>query len=195
MADGHLLNKKASHSTRLSHSMVRMRGLEPPRCHHHRLLRPARLPVPPHPRTDFHSTNAFVGCQATTFSRSGFVDRHDVRAGCESRPNQFPLAGVARQWSRPYQRCDWSGDVSTEDTKPDCPDWCRVGGDCVNGIDVRLSWHWKYDGVDSRIDGWSAAVPTTIASVVAVYELGALLIHIRCHAFAVAASLCIRNYR
>ena len=26
-----------------------MRGLEPPRCHHHRLLRPARLPVPPHP--------------------------------------------------------------------------------------------------------------------------------------------------
>jgi hypothetical protein len=27
-----------------------MRGLEPPRCHHHRLLRPARLPVPPHPR-------------------------------------------------------------------------------------------------------------------------------------------------
>src|SRR3989442_12383487 len=30
--------------------MVGMRGLEPPRCHHHRLLRPARLPVPPHPR-------------------------------------------------------------------------------------------------------------------------------------------------
>src|SRR5829696_5406646 len=30
--------------------MVRMRGLEPPRCHHHRLLRPARLPVPPHPQ-------------------------------------------------------------------------------------------------------------------------------------------------
>ena len=30
--------------------LVRMRGLEPPRCHHHRLLRPARLPVPPHPR-------------------------------------------------------------------------------------------------------------------------------------------------
>ena len=27
-----------------------MRGIEPPRCHHHRLLRPARLPVPPHPR-------------------------------------------------------------------------------------------------------------------------------------------------
>src|SRR5438309_462220 len=44
--------------------MVRMRGLEPPRCHHHRLLRPARLPVPPHPRTDVDLTNASVGCQA-----------------------------------------------------------------------------------------------------------------------------------
>ena len=42
-----------------------MRGLEPPRCHHHRLLRPARLPVPPHPRTESDLTNASVGCQAT----------------------------------------------------------------------------------------------------------------------------------
>jgi hypothetical protein len=33
--------------------LVRMRGLEPPRCHHHRLLRPARLPVPPHPHGQF----------------------------------------------------------------------------------------------------------------------------------------------
>jgi hypothetical protein len=32
-----------------AHYLVRMRGLEPPRCRHHRLLRPARLPVPPHP--------------------------------------------------------------------------------------------------------------------------------------------------
>src|SRR5262249_18338954 len=29
--------------------LVRMRGLEPPRVLPHRLLRPARLPVPPHP--------------------------------------------------------------------------------------------------------------------------------------------------
>ena len=40
-------------------TMVRMRGLEPPRCHHHRLLRPARLPVPPHP----HAVNSL--CEAT----------------------------------------------------------------------------------------------------------------------------------
>ena len=39
-------------------TMVRMRGLEPPRCHHHRLLRPARLPVPPHP----HAVNSL--CEA-----------------------------------------------------------------------------------------------------------------------------------
>ncbi len=44
--------------------LVRMRGLEPPRCHHHRLLRPARLPVPPHPReTNGHYANASKECQ------------------------------------------------------------------------------------------------------------------------------------
>ena len=36
----------------LRKELVGMRGLEPPRCHHHRLLRPARLPVPPHPRAN-----------------------------------------------------------------------------------------------------------------------------------------------
>jgi hypothetical protein len=41
---------RASDTRLASKIMVRMRGLEPPRCHHHRLLRPARLPVPPHPR-------------------------------------------------------------------------------------------------------------------------------------------------
>jgi hypothetical protein len=45
-------------------SLVRMRGLEPPRCHHHRLLRPARLPVPPHPQgTGCHYANGFRRCQ------------------------------------------------------------------------------------------------------------------------------------
>src|SRR5882762_3118526 len=43
------LRKRASPAARPK-IMVGMRGLEPPRCHHHRLLRPARLPVPPHPR-------------------------------------------------------------------------------------------------------------------------------------------------
>src|ERR1043166_8464242 len=41
-----------------------MRGLEPPRCPHHRLLRPARLPVPPHPHgTGCHYANGFRRCQ------------------------------------------------------------------------------------------------------------------------------------
>jgi hypothetical protein len=45
-------------------SLVRMRGLEPPRCHHHRLLRPARLPVPPHPQgTGCNYANGFRRCQ------------------------------------------------------------------------------------------------------------------------------------
>src|SRR5687767_5222142 len=44
--------------------LVRMRGLEPPRCHHHRLLRPARLPVPPHPHETIpHYANASKECQ------------------------------------------------------------------------------------------------------------------------------------
>ena len=65
------------YESRTSHYviMVRMRGLEPPRCHHHRLLRPARLPVPPHPR-GFEYTNPIMQCQerlplpiATKFER------------------------------------------------------------------------------------------------------------------------------
>ena len=44
--------------------LVRMRGLEPPRCHHHRLLRPARLPVPPHPQKwRGHYANEVLQCQ------------------------------------------------------------------------------------------------------------------------------------
>ena len=48
----------------MNFTLVRMRGLEPPRCHHHRLLRPARLPVPPHPQgTGCHYANGFRRCQ------------------------------------------------------------------------------------------------------------------------------------
>jgi pyridoxal phosphate enzyme (YggS family) len=41
----------------LSQKLVRTNGIEPSRCHHHRLLRPARLPVPPRPRRNFDNTN------------------------------------------------------------------------------------------------------------------------------------------
>ena len=47
-----LINRLAFffNSASFNEALVRMRGLEPPRCLHHRLLRPARLPVPPHPQ-------------------------------------------------------------------------------------------------------------------------------------------------
>ena len=51
--------------------MVRMRGLEPPRCHHHRLLRPARLPVPPHPRENSLYESCFASVKNSTRARFG----------------------------------------------------------------------------------------------------------------------------
>lgn len=45
--------------------LMRMRGIEPPRCHHHRLLRPARLPVPPHPQGITKFTEVGEWCQAS----------------------------------------------------------------------------------------------------------------------------------
>src|ERR1700738_2617580 len=53
-----------------------MRGLEPPRCHHHRLLRPARLPVPPHPRA-FEYTNPVVAVSRQRSSHSPQLIPHD----------------------------------------------------------------------------------------------------------------------
>src|SRR6266480_1471332 len=56
-----------------------MRGLEPPRCHHHRLLRPARLPVPPHPRDNgIYEPDRGVSRQP---SKDGHGDRVTRRRG------------------------------------------------------------------------------------------------------------------
>ena len=53
-----------------------MRGLEPPRCRHHRLLRPARLPVPPHPHVQIHYANGLRQCQESAMSG---MTQFDVR--------------------------------------------------------------------------------------------------------------------
>src|SRR5712692_4474912 len=65
--------------------MVGMRGLEPPRCHHHRLLRPARLPVPPHPR------------DVRIYERHQGVSRHCLAGVCagasyDTSPASAPLS-------------------------------------------------------------------------------------------------------
>ena len=78
--------KKASRPARLE-IMVGMRGLEPPRCHHHRLLRPARLPVPPHPRVmcrlyeHDHAVSRLVSGAAIAAKCRREIDRDDVWAG------------------------------------------------------------------------------------------------------------------
>ncbi len=59
--------------------LVRMRGLEPPRCRHHRLLRPARLPVPPHP----HAGKSLCEC-VWRVSRKGNA-RVVIDSICEER--------------------------------------------------------------------------------------------------------------
>src|SRR5215213_8724387 len=78
-------------------SLVRMRGLEPPRCHHHRLLRPARLPVPPHPHETkvAHYANASVECQEylhdsvnllSCNAQSAIIRRFVIMVADERRP-------------------------------------------------------------------------------------------------------------
>ena len=63
--------------------MVGMRGLEPPRCRHHRLLRPARLPVPPHPRA------------VRIYEPDHGVSRHDSLQLSQSNSDTKPAAAVA----------------------------------------------------------------------------------------------------
>ena len=48
---------------------MRMSGFEPPRYHYHRLLRPARLPVSPHPLINWirlNITDVAETCQAAS---------------------------------------------------------------------------------------------------------------------------------
>jgi hypothetical protein len=71
--------------------LVRMRGLEPPRCHHHRLLRPARLPVPPHPQgTGRYYANGFRRCQP--------------RKSCVARGLLYGFVDTRAHWRRKSQR-------------------------------------------------------------------------------------------
>ena len=82
--------------------LVRMRGLEPPRCHHHRLLRPARLPVPPHPQgTDCHYANGFRRCQpAKELCEEGALSV-DSRLSVVSMPMPITVTVVTMITSRP----------------------------------------------------------------------------------------------
>ena len=175
--------------------LVRMRGLEPPRCHHHRLLRPARLPVPPHPRTEPDLTNAFVGCQATSLS----ID--DIRA---ITPMCAPLTslGTIRIVPAPPPGII----VVAVTVRVSVAIHAAIPRSRIRNLiilisitpiypDVGLLRNSKYCGIDLRVHGWTATVPAPIARIVAVHELGALLIKIGPSAPAISPSLRISRYR
>ena len=50
-------------------NLVRMRGLEPPRARAHRLLKPTRLPIPPHPRGFLRLTQWYLFCGYNSSAR------------------------------------------------------------------------------------------------------------------------------
>jgi hypothetical protein len=63
---------------------MRMRGVEPPRAKAHRHLKPARLPIPPHPRQRADTKHFADSSQAFTYKvglkvifRTNINLRHD----------------------------------------------------------------------------------------------------------------------
>jgi hypothetical protein len=114
--------------------LVRMRGLEPPRCHHHRLLRPARLPVPPHPQgTGCHYANGFRRCQPrkSCVARGllpGFVD---TRAHW-CRKTQRALNTEGKEGERSCS-CVLSLFRTGVDRSHDCAEFCVVRSDRRRG--------------------------------------------------------------
>jgi hypothetical protein len=97
--------------------LVRMRGLEPPRCRHHRLLRPARLPVPPHPHAGNHYANALKECQETASylsTRQSIVSRgingDDAKRGFADPDSSFDYVGSGHRQSPDYGACECEWD-------------------------------------------------------------------------------------
>ena len=154
--------------------MVRMRGLEPPRCHHHRLLRPARLPVPPHPRTGTHYTN-----------RASTVSRNAARPNCGARIKIVSvLVSPPVSSSSPIDiRVSAIGCVSSP------PIIVRVIGT------IAIADAVPKDTVSAivRVSSRSATVPPPITRVMAVYKLGALLVPIRSASAAIASTTALRH--
>ena len=131
--------------------MVRMRGLEPPRCHHHRLLRPARLPVPPHPHGGSHYANGLGVCQESVMlaDNSTLIDHASTNSPAAITEEVFPR--VATSPVAQY--------VIVENS---------ITASRTRSQDITYS-----------VTPWSATVPTSFAGVVAIYELGALLVAVR----------------
>src|SRR5882762_3347758 len=95
--------------------MVGMRGLEPPRCHHHRLLRPARLPVPPHPRD---SSNIRTRSQGVNLPRKTIIatKRELDCDGAGDNANRRYNGRHNGTWDSPRNtRTDWRSTAANTD--------------------------------------------------------------------------------
>ena len=140
--------------------MVRMRGLEPPRCHHHRLLRPARLPVPPHPRMETHYTN-----------RASMVSRNAVASIAARRSNNLSLlvSTPVTPISPIHIRVSPISEVASLPIVV-----CAV---TITVADAVATVH-KQTISSKVISPGPATVPTTITRVMAVHKLCAFLIQI-----------------
>ena len=132
--------------------MVRMRGLEPPRCHHHRLLRPARLPVPPHP----HAVKSLCEWVQTVSRKqiSTAVPGNALTIIVHASHSSFAITQEV---------------VSHFAISP-------VTQDEIIIIEVTIASNARRQNVTNSTTAWSATVPTSIAGVMAVSELCAFLV-------------------
>jgi hypothetical protein len=98
-------------------ALVRARGLEPPRDRSHRDLNPARLPIPPHPRSGALSrkTGVQIGGPRGTRTRNQLI-KSQLRCQLRQRPakNSNYRAGPGGTRSKPsssgscWCSCAWS---------------------------------------------------------------------------------------
>ena len=65
-------------SQHLLREMVRLSGLEPPRCRHHRYLKPARLPIPPQPQRIHRDPDEPGGSPVVHRHPKGFCQTHSL---------------------------------------------------------------------------------------------------------------------
>gem|GEM_PF-4326948 len=68
-----------------------MRGVEPPRAEAHRHLKPARLPIPPHPRSEGDSMPDPGG------PVKGFGGRNIKNSGSPERASASGRAGIGEE--------------------------------------------------------------------------------------------------
>ena len=154
-----------------------MRGLEPPRCHHHRLLRPARLPVPPHPLTRIHYANGLGHCQESI----SYGDRYDnTKPG--AIPTGSPIPGAHGRYSSRFCIC-LPTCISQPQLVAAIAPIIAIHSSITNNepviVEIPMTTGTKAvapGNISYASSARSTSVPASISGVVAVYKLAALII-------------------